>query len=389
MSENSALIHRLQTLAKKTPKRSNLIICTGRDEGMFVDSAKHFFLHLLRHEPDIEAHFLTLSETEHAKITANGLPSLLFSGDVLPLLAQAKVVVADDSSLRLGPAWPILEQAYFLQIWHGIPLKKIGFPEIMSTHGNSPEDIRDLELVYSSGDAVVSTSPFMTEHAFSPAFRSDTFIETGYPRNDALHREPDELDLINVDMPIYEALKQHLDRGGKTVFFMPTFRDSGGNPLGALELEPLSRFAVKHDILFLAKLHPCLQAPSGQLAPNVLLCDSQSDPYPLLTRTDLLVTDYSSIYFDFLLTDRPMVFFAPDLQSYLTNDREMFFDYNEFTPGPKATDTPSLLAAMLRELETDGTDWAQARQTMAKRCFTHLDGNSSQRIMQFLRENVL
>lgn len=170
---------------------------------------------------------------------------------------------------------------------------------------------------------------------------------------------------------------------------MPTFRDSGTNALGMLNLEQLVPFLKENDVLFVAKLHPCLMAPSGKLTDNVFICDSQTDAYPLLTQTDVLITDYSSIYFDFLLTDKPMVFFAPDLDQYREKDRGMFFDYDEFTPGPKTSNTEALLQAMKHELKTDGTDWADRRHEMTEKCFSDRDGNAASRIMDFLRKNVL
>ena len=75
--------------------------------------------------------------------------------------------------------------------------------------------------------------------------------------------------------------------------------------------------------------------------PNVIHYDPTADVYPALADVDLLVTDYSSIYFDFLLLDRPIVFFANDLDLYLRRERHLLFEYRDMTPGPIARTSSS------------------------------------------------
>jgi CDP-glycerol glycerophosphotransferase len=69
--------------------------------------------------------------------------------------------------------------------------------------------------------------------------------------------------------------------------------------------------------------------------PRIVEYHPLGDVYPLLPLCDLLITDYSSIFFDFLLLDRPMIFFAYDLDKYLAEDRAMYFEYDSITPGVK------------------------------------------------------
>ena len=69
---------------------------------------------------------------------------------------------------------------------------------------------------------------------------------------------------------------------------------------------------------------------------NIRVLDNESDMYPLFANVDLLITDYSSIFFDFLLTDKPVLFYPYDKDAYLTQDRSMYDDYDSVTPGHKA-----------------------------------------------------
>ena len=71
---------------------------------------------------------------------------------------------------------------------------------------------------------------------------------------------------------------------------------------------------------------------------NIKVLDNESDMYPLFSKVDLLITDYSSIFFDFLLTDKPVLFYPYDKDDYLTKDRSMYDEYDTVTPGHKAYD---------------------------------------------------
>ena len=82
----------------------------------------------------------------------------------------------------------------------------------------------------------------------------------------------------------------------------------------------------------------------------IKVINPEYDPYPLLKLIDVLITDYSSIYFDFMLTNKPIIFFPYDLEEYLMKSREMYFDYEEFTPGNKVFIQEDLEKALL---ETD------------------------------------
>lgn len=89
--------------------------------------------------------------------------------------------------------------------------------------------------------------------------------------------------------------------------------------------------------------------------PNILdMTDQSADIQELLMDTDLLVTDYSSAYIDYLLLNRPVVFYNFDFEDYLLNDREMYYEYDCVTPGYKAENFDQLLEEF--ERLADGED---------------------------------
>ncbi|WP_243310620.1 CDP-glycerol glycerophosphotransferase family protein [Fundidesulfovibrio agrisoli] len=382
-------MERLTSVVANLPKEPGNVVFVGRAKGLFIDNVKYAFLHAHRHAPHLSSTFMTLNRPEARELQGHGLPAFCFEDPDGPSrLAKASIVVSDDFWWKTRtPAGAIAHGAFLVQLWHGIPLKAIGFPEIESSVNMNPDKARELTEAYSGYNAVLSTSPFFTRTAFARAFRADAFWELGYPRNDALLRAPDKLDMINVDAALYSELKRAKKNGARVAFYMPTFRDVGGNAVsdGALDLRKLSAFAQERNIILVCKFHPYEDIKAGSNVPSLRFCDSKSDPYPLLRLADLLITDYSSIYFDFLLTGKPLLFFPYDLENYVARNRELLYNYEAFTPGPKVRDTPSLLAAM--EALLSGQDaHAAERAKLAEVAFSHRDAEAGARLCEALTD---
>jgi CDP-glycerol glycerophosphotransferase len=372
-------------LARVSPK-TDLVIFAGRVGGRLMDNAKYLYRHCVQAELPFRSLFLTHHIEEQQVLSKAGLPSLLFpSNEAVRLLPRAKVVVADDSWWKTEtPAYHLLSQARTLQLWHGIPLKLIGFPEIESSVNMTPEKADHLRVAYSGYDAAVSTSPFVTETSLGRVFEAREMWETGYPRNDVLLREPDAIDFMGVDMEALKRIKAMRKAGYKVVFFMPTFRDTGGTPFsdGALDPAAMEAFGSKHKIVFALKFHPYISLDADLGMKTVFIVRPDTDAYPLMRYADCLLTDYSSVAYDFLLTGRPQVFFPYDLAKYLSRDRAMFYPFEEMAPGPKPTDQASLFG-VLRDILVDGRDeYVEEREQLTRKLFTHCDGRAAERISE-------
>jgi CDP-glycerol glycerophosphotransferase len=108
--------------------------------------------------------------------------------------------------------------------------------------------------------------------------------------------------------------------------------------------------------------------------------EAHKDAAALLRLSDLLISDYSSIFFDYLLLDKPIVFFPYDYEKYCSRDRSFLFDYEEYTPGAKCGDQETLFRTVLTELAAPSEVWARKRQELRARSFTALDGDASLRL---------
>jgi CDP-glycerol glycerophosphotransferase len=388
-----AHVEQLAQLAEKTHRKSRLAVFIGRDGGRFMDNVKYAFLHCVKHVPELTCFFLSTHQDEVRTLREHDLPAVLHTDEgSIEMLLRAGIVVSDDFWWKENAVmWAALHPAKSMQLWHGIPLKAIGRPEYESTVNMDPAKADRLRFCYSGYDAVLSTSPFFTETAFARAFAAKEFPELGYPRNDALLRRHDRLDMINVDGPLYAEMARGKKTGRRTVVYMPTFRDLGNTPFadGAVDVVRLDAFAREHDLLFVLKLHPYLAETLQRLPDRVRLASSKSDPYPLLAHADLLVTDYSSISFDFLLTGRPMLFYPYDFEDYVTRNRELLYDYAAMTPGPRPR-TPDAFFAAIQSLLVEGKDeWIQDRARLLALSFAQPDGRAALRLGSYLAGRLL
>ncbi len=113
---------------------------------------------------------------------------------------------------------------------------------------------------------------------------------------------------------------------------------------------------------------------------------AECDIYPALALFDALVTDYSSIYFDYLLLDRPVFFFPYDLEHYVAGERKLLFGYREMAPGPLCRTREELQAEILTP---DNDYWRKRRREVRASVFDHLDDKAGLRLYQFLQEQSL
>ncbi|MDC0336555.1 CDP-glycerol glycerophosphotransferase family protein, partial [Pseudodesulfovibrio sp.] len=319
----------------------------------------------------------------HKMLRSENLPCYLFpEEDAIEKLAQAATIVVDSFNFREHLFSPLTNHARIIQLWHGVGFKEIGFVELKTELVWKDKNL-DIERFYSNYHTVVSTSPFYTKEVFSKSFKADNIVDLGYPRNDILFKQTDKNSMINCDMASFNKVLEMRKRT-KTVLYAPTFRDDG-SPMFAnwLDFEALHNFLLESNIHLLIKAHQYSPVELASNLSNITIYDNATDVYPLLPHVDIMVTDYSSIYMDYLLLDRPVIFFCPDYERYVTHNRQFQFPYEEMTPGPKCR-TQDALHDALTSAASGVDEYADDRAALREKAFLHLDGNSAQRITDYI-----
>ncbi|MGE4504958.1 MAG: CDP-glycerol glycerophosphotransferase family protein [Desulfovibrionaceae bacterium] len=373
---------RYSVLADKVEKDPNRYLFIGRNAGEFSGNVKYLYLHFLRKVPQATCHFLTLRRDMAVMLSDAGMPVLHYPSDTVDELVRAGTVVVDSISYRRQLYWPLIRHARHVQLWHGIGNKKIGF----QLEGAACLQGRDQTLVedHEGYDVLVSTSEFYTEEVFKKSIGAKEFVNLGYPRTDVFTTPLSKDLLVGCDVEAYgRVVKARKTR--PVVLFAPTFRDTGVHPLtqGVMSLEELIAGVNALGAHLLIKTHNRTPIVVDNVPENVTICHSRSDIYPFLPLVDAMITDYSSIYTEYLLLDRPVIFFWADFESYMTRDRGFQFPFEEMCPGTKCRSSRELFAAVNDALR-GRDDWAPARRSMRERAFAHPAGGACERIAEYL-----
>lgn len=380
-----ARAHALYTvIGEKTPKKNDHYLFIGRNGGEFAGNTKYLFLHFVQNVPQAKVHFLTEHRHVYRQLTQAKLPVLFFPSDgALTPMAEAATIVVESISFRRKLYYPLIAGTRQVQLWHGVGNKKIGF----QLQGASCLEGRDQTLTedHSDYDILVTTSPFYTEEVFKISMDAKEFVELGYPRTDVFFKKPDKNILLGCDTETYSRVIQARKKG-PVILYTPTFRDSGVNPLtqDALHMDKL--FELVHRLGAHLMIKPHTRTPvmfSGPLPGHVSLCNSTSDIYPFLPLADVMITDYSSIFTEYLLLDRPVLFFWADFDSYMKEDRGFQFPFEGMCPGPKYRTENELLQG-IEDALTGKDDWKEQRRSLRDKAFSHTQGGAGERIAELL-----
>jgi CDP-glycerol glycerophosphotransferase (TagB/SpsB family) len=373
----------------------------------FADNPKYFFLHCASRERQaVHAVWLSMSSTVVRRIRALGFPAYhRLSPRGLWYALRAGVYIFDCRVMDVSSV--ASRGALKVNLWHGVPLKMIE-RDIAQSDNAVAQANHGSPLVRAANkvlrpqlseryDYILGTSRATCER-FAGAFGVATsqVINGGYPRTDVLLSRDDG---ARFRMPeeerVIEQCRAYAREGTRVMLYMPTFRDwrNDADRVIPIDWPELDRVLQAHGGALFCKLHPNDQARLPDLAglSRVHLIPSSVDPYPILRHTDALISDYSSIFFDYLLLDRPLVFYPYDLDDYRTYSRALYDDYDTVTPGPKAYDVAGLhrvLASMLSSYDEHARQHAAERATVRSRFYEHVDDRASARLFDALRERT-
>lgn len=322
----------------------------------FADNPKYFYLYLNQyHKDDIRPIWISKDKSIVSLLDKNSLEAYyLYSLKGIWFALRAKVYLYDNYSKDI--CFTLSGGAIKINLWHGIPLKKIQKDNKFDLVRNPKNGMQKLKWALrrisdeKPTDYVLITSEYLRP-IFSSAFNTKNTIISGYPRNDFLISDSIENIMPDDEIATYNMLEDKA-KDNKIILYMPTFRESEYRFFDLISIKEFEKYLKEHNFVFFVKLHPKSKVNNRFMevqSEYIKIINPEHDPYPLLKIVDVLLTDYSSIYFDFLLLGKPIVFFPYDLSEYIKKSREMYFDYDEVTPGYKAFNQIELEEALLKE----------------------------------------
>ncbi|MGY5266268.1 CDP-glycerol glycerophosphotransferase family protein [Paraclostridium bifermentans] len=372
------------------PKKNNKILF--RSEPDFSDNAKALYNYILENYRDsYSLVWMVKDENILSKLKEKNI-NVYKRNSIRGLLefCTSKYIVGTHAQLANLKNY---NQKY-INLWHGMPLKNIGFLENEEKVGSKYLNLEKKK--FDQMDYIIATSKTM-RLAMASVFYSDirnVFI-TGQPRNDFLFQEK-KYDIIskcldNIDLQSYE----------KIIMYIPTFRMGLGKKDGnlafynMLNLEKydendLNIFLNKNNYLLLIKFHPFEEAIfKKESFTNIKLIDSKKLSEELITLneilniSDMMITDYSSVYFDYLLTKKPILFVNTDEKDYIEN-RGFMFDNPEFwRPGPKVKSI-KMLTDEIQRLFQDTNYYEKEREIIQSLVNEYKDGEYSKKVYDMI-----
>jgi CDP-glycerol glycerophosphotransferase len=281
--------------------------------------------------------------TDYAtELPAGGRAVLSGTEEYFEALARCRYVISNDD---MPPEYRKREGQVYLQTWHGTPLKRIGFDIGRPQFASGTAYLEHLAADVAKWDLLLSQNPFSTP-ILRRAFRfGGEICEYGYPRNDVLALPQGREDEVRARLGI--------PAGKRVALYAPTWRDNQFYASGRYRFDlriDLERAwqALGCDHVLLIRGHHQLagDVPSGTRPGFVLNVTGYPDVSDLFLITDVLITDYSSVMFDFAVTGRPMLFFTYDLAHYRDQLRGFCFDFEAEAPGPLLATGEEVLAAV-------------------------------------------
>ncbi|MFF4208116.1 CDP-glycerol glycerophosphotransferase family protein [Streptomyces sp. NPDC001796] len=289
-----------------------------------------------------------------------------WSWPYLRALAQAEFWIDNQGfPLRL----PKRPETTYIQTWHGSALKRMGFDE-PSLRVTSEQEQRVYQEALDRFDHFVVRG----EHdvrTLARAYRipDEKLLRTGYPRNDALVRAAQTPETRD---PAVRELAQRLGiaPGKRVVLYAPTFRANREGRLREFEFPfDVERFADRfgEDCVLLVRAHYLNRlALPPSVAGRVIDVTDEPDVTPLMLLADALITDYSSVMFDYALLQRPILFYAYDWDEYAGDVRGTYFNLLDEAPGPVARTEEELFAAVAELDEAASRYGAQLKEFVDK-----------------------
>lgn len=291
-----------------------------------------------------------------------------------------------------------------INLWHGMPLKQLG---VLNIAPDNKKELVHCKITGKTNDILIATSKIM-KITMSVCFQTDPakVLITGQPRNDKLFN-PNARQILNM------LLKIDTGKYAKTIIYLPTFRKNYSPEqkvalkdiqyetdifkFADYNLDVMDEFLKKHNILLVVKLHPFeekaynfaqIKLPDNcKVLTSLNLTDNLVGLYDVLGLFDILATDYSSVYFDYLILDKPVLFVDTDLKNYSTDRGFLFDNYDFWTPGPKVEDLKDFIIETEKIL-SDQEYFKKERETINSLVNVYRDGNSCERILDILKNNL-
>lgn len=281
----------------------------------------------------------------------------------------------------------------YIQTWHGTPFKKLGLDmDVLDMSGNTDVERyrEDFKRNTREWQYLLSQNEYSSE-IFRKAFDfKGEMLEIGYPRNDILFEKNNESDIAEIKE------KLNIPKNKKVILYAPTWRDNQYTKAGEYKFASAMDFDAFHenfkdDFTLIVKFHYLVKDKSidwSKYDDFIIECDEEWDIQELYLISDIMITDYSSVMFDYAILKRPMIYFTYDIDDYTKNVRSFYFDIFEEAPGPKA-ETNEELIELLKNFDVNAynDEFGEKYRKFNEKYNQFDDGTASKKVVELIKGN--
>lgn len=359
----------------KQPVKENVILFETFMAKNYSDSPKYIYEYIAQNHPEYEC---VWAINDGAKIPYGAKTVKRFSFQYAYYLAVSKYMVFNVRP----PLWyRKREEQVFLETWHGTPLKRLVFDQEEVTSA-SPKYKQQFYRQRKDWDFLVSANPFSTKTFRSCFLYEGEMLEYGYPRNDILYwPNKDE---------IAQQLKEKLGipKDKKTILYAPTWRDDQHYGSGQYKFElaldlKLMKERLQDDYVVLLRTHHYISdhidvSGLGDFVINLSSYDDISEIYLI---SDICITDYSSVFFDYANLKRPILFYTYDFDKYKNQLRGFYIDMNTEVPGPLLYTSEQVVQA-IEDIDEITEEYKERYDQFYDRFCCYDDGHASEHVAE-------
>ena len=362
------------------------IVIGGWFGNLYIDNSKYLFEYM---KENLDGYrIIYIAKTNVFKQNSDALRGYFVKKGTFKaafhIMSAKYIFVSQSLSADLSQIKSLYLGAVRVQLWHGVPLKKIGFDSKLNKTKKSK--LRNVLLDTNKYTFYASTSEIYSNIFLSAerdkALTMKSFIKCGYQRNDALFKPQNKEKL----MEKYSTLL-NIDLNTKIALFLPTYRNN--TPLFLLSslnndnYEKLKK-VLGEDYVIIEKSHYVNKAIIGNnnKVININEFSEKIDIQELLMISSFLITDYSGVYFDYLHLDKPIIHFAYDYEEYKA-EFGLYHEFPEYAAGPVVYDFDALLTE-IAEVVKGKDSYHDQRLKVKAQYMTYDNGEASSKICSFL-----
>ena len=368
------------------PKDKNIMIYGAFSGDGYGENSRFLFEYAVKHERKSKHYWVTANQELYLKLKKQFPQNVVYAKSWfgMKVVLRSKIVFVSD---QITDVYYILSGRHtVINLWHGLPLRTIKYCSKQIPH-----------LTYAFMQKLIHKNDYLiagsesNKYLFAKCFRMDhnKILPLGLPRNDVIHTKNKDFDFSKYKY---------------AVLYAPTLRHSAPPrffPFKDFSLKKLEKFLMHNKILMILRGHKGntiakssglfkRKMNAGDLSDisNVLVLnhDKLKDIHEIFGNLSAVITDYSSFYFDFLLTGKPVLFTPYDLKEY-EKIHGFLYEYDAVTPGPKVYSFKEFKSELLKSLK-EITYFQKERELIAKMFFKYQDENSSKRIMSLVKTLV-